>query len=257
MKLLESQGTKRKIRRPARPRQQVSGQDPTIQPPAISGPLDSTTKRVAKRTVDLALAISLCLFLLPLMLLVAVAIKCVSRGPVLFGQLRLGQFGMPFRMWKFRTMVDGAEAKLNEFLMDNPDSWEQWNVQFKLKDDPRVIPWIGKWMRITSLDELPQLWNVITGEMSLVGPRPLPKYHADQFDDEFRCLRESVPPGITGEWQVQSRNDSTPEMFCKWDTYYVCNWSLPLDLKLLIRTPLALCSWNREQRLPASETATE
>ena len=114
----------------------------------------------------------------------------------------------------------------------------------KLKNDPRVIPGIGRFLRRTSLDELPQLWNVLAGDMSLVGPRPLPQYHLDQFEDEFLQLRETMPPGITGQWQVYSRNDGGPEMFQKWDTYYIRNWSIRLDMQILLRTPWVVLSGN-------------
>jgi lipopolysaccharide/colanic/teichoic acid biosynthesis glycosyltransferase len=129
----------------------------------------------------------------------------------------------------------------------------EWATEFKLKDDPRVIPWVGHVLRMSSLDELPQLWNVLSGEMSLVGPRPLPQYHADQFEDEFRRLRATMPPGITGQWQVCSRNNGAPEMFRKWDTYYVRNWSIWLDLKILSRTPSVMLIGNKGRVTPATE----
>ncbi len=203
---------------------------------------EPSISRTVKRVVDLSLAVPLGVLLLPMLVVIAVAIKCVSRGPIFYGQERLGQNGKPFRMWKFRTMFEGAELRLDEYLTDNPELLQQWATEFKLKDDPRVIPWVGHLLRGTSIDELPQLWNVISGEMSLVGPRPLPQYHLDQFDDEFRHLRVAMPPGITGQWQVCSRNNGAPEMFRKWDTYYVRNWSVWLDLQILSRTPLVLLS---------------
>jgi lipopolysaccharide/colanic/teichoic acid biosynthesis glycosyltransferase len=196
--------------------------------------------RIAKRAVDLALASTLGLLLLPVMLVVAVAIKCVSRGPILFGQVRHGRNGRAFRMWKFRTMVEDAEQILQQYLDDHPGIREEWNAGFKLKDDPRVIPWIGRLLRSASLDELPQLWNVIRGEMSLVGPRPLPQYHLDQFDEDFVRLRETMPPGVTGLWQIKSRNAGNPEMFRKWDSAYIRNWSLGLDLWVIASTPWIL-----------------
>jgi lipopolysaccharide/colanic/teichoic acid biosynthesis glycosyltransferase len=209
--------------------------DPEVTIPR--SPLDSTGSRMAKRTVDVALGVTMGVLALPLIVLAAAAIKCVSRGPILYGQVRLGQHGKPFRMWKFRTMVEDAEHRLEEYLLENPELNEQWNTNFKLKNDPRVIPWIGNILRTSCLDELPQLWNVLSGEMSFVGPRPLPQYHWEQFEEEFRLLRGVMPPGITGQWQVCSPTQSDPELFRKWDAYYVYNWSLWLDLKILSRTP--------------------
>ncbi len=204
-------------------------------------PLESSTLRIFKRAADLILAVALGIFLLPLIVLIAVVIKCVSRGPVFFSQERLGHDGKPFRMWKFRTMVADAERRLDDYL-DDPLLYREWITSFRLKDDPRIIPVIGPLLRKSSLDELPQLWNVLLGEMSFVGPRPLPVYHLEQFDDEFRELRAAVLPGITGQWQVCSRDHSAAEMFQKWDTYYVRNWSIWLDVQILFRTPWAVFS---------------
>lgn len=209
------------------------------------GGLRSNLPRTAKRTADLALALAGGVLLMPLLVAIAVAIKCASRGPVFYGQVRLGRSGRHFRMWKFRTMVPDAERRLDECLLANPELHEEWTSEYKLKDDPRVIPWIGRVLRNSGLDELPQLWNVLLGEMSLVGPRPLPQYHLDQFDEEFRLLRAAMAPGITGQWQVCSRNCHTADMFRKLDTYYVRNWSIWLDLLILSRTPWVVFS--REQ----------
>ncbi len=213
-----------------------------IAPHRADKPFVSPIARKVKRALDLSLAAILGLLLLPVFLLIAAAIKCVSRGPILYGQVRIGFDGKPFRMWKFRTMVEDAERRLDEHLMDNPELFEEWNAAFKMSDDPRIIPWLGRFLRRNSLDELPQLWNVLLGEMSLVGPRPLPQYHFDQFDDEFRQLRSTMSPGITGQWQVCSRNDGSTDKFQRWDTYYVRNWSIWLDLQILLRTPLVLIS---------------
>ena len=211
----------------------------------------------AKRAIDVAIALPVGLLLLPWLVVIAATIKCVARGPVLYGQVRLGQNGKPFRMWKFRTMVEDAERRLDEYLADNPGVLKEWNTGFKLKNDPRVIPRVGRLLRVSSLDELPQLWNVLSGEMSLVGPRPLPSYHLDQFDEDFRMLRESMPPGITGQWQVYSRKNGAPEMFRECDTSYVLNWSLWLDFKILTLTPWAVLSEARVRELPATDAAVK
>lgn len=242
MELIESQTAAVKKRRQRNPFESHADDVASMSnaAPVPRSPLETTSSRTAKRTVDVALSVILGVLALPLIVVTAAAIKCVSRGPVFYGQLRLGQNGKPFRMWKFRTMVEDAEDRLNEYLLDNPNLLQQWNTNFKLKDDPRIIPWVGQLLRRSCLDEVPQLWNVLTGEMSFVGPRPLPQYHLDQFEEEFRLLRGVMPPGITGQWQVYSRNHGAANTFRKWDTYYVRNWSLWLDLRILSLTPLIL-----------------
>jgi lipopolysaccharide/colanic/teichoic acid biosynthesis glycosyltransferase len=239
VKLIESNSAGAKNRRRRTPVGSHAEGVATIdqQDPVVQSPLELTGRRTAKRTVDVALAVTLGVLVLPLIVVTAAAIKCVSRGPVFFGQVRLGQNGKPFRMWKFRTMVEDAEDRLDECFLDDPDLLKEWNTNFKLENDPRTIPRIGKLLRTSSLDELPQLWNVLAGEMSFVGPRPLPQYHLEQFEEDFRQLRAMIPPGITGHWQVYGRNQGDPEMFRKLDAYYVQNWSILLDLQILSRTP--------------------
>jgi len=223
--------------------------------PSVDG--KPNVARVSKRIIDVAIALPLGLLCLPWLVAIAAAIKCASRGPVFHSQVRMGQKGQPFRMWKFRTMVEDAERRLEEHLKENPEVVKEWNAGFKLKNDPRVIPWVGQLLRVSSVDELPQLWNVLSGEMSLVGPRPLPRYHLDEFDKDFRVLRESVPPGITGHWQVFSRDDGAPDMFRRWDTYYVVNWSLWLDFKILMLTPCSLLLGTRFRGLPSTDAAAK
>lgn len=244
MKLIESHDATVKKRRRRRPHgskaDDVQSNDAAARVTGTA--FESTISRTAKRTVDLAVAVTVGVLGLPVLVVVAVAIKCVSRGPIFYGQVRVGRDGIPFRMWKFRTMVEDAESRLDDYLMDNPEVLQEWTTEFKLRDDPRVIPWVGRALRVSSFDELPQLWNVLSGEMSVVGPRPLPQYHLDQFEEEFLQLRETMPPGITGQWQVFSRNHGAPEMFCTWDSYYIRNWSMGLDLQILFRTPWAVLS---------------
>jgi lipopolysaccharide/colanic/teichoic acid biosynthesis glycosyltransferase len=199
---------------------------------------------LVKRLIDVAVVITGGMLVAPLLLLIAAAIRCISSGPILYGQERIGLGGRPFLVWKFRTMVVDAETVLNDYLQRHPDLQQEWEKDRKLKNDPRVIPWIGRFMRKSSLDELPQLWNVLVGNMSLVGPRPLPQYHLDQFDEEFRRYRERITPGITGMWQITGRCSGDPEMFVKWDAYYIRNWSLWLDLWILCRTPKVVFSGN-------------
>ena len=170
----------------------------------------------------------------PLLLAIVVLIKLDSPGPAVYGHRRVGAGGEHFRCWKFRTMYTNAEQLLDECLQGDPRLRAEWEQTFKLRDDPRVTR-VGRFLRKTSLDELPQLWNVLIGQMSLVGPRPIvdaeiPKYGAAY--DLYRRIR----PGISGFWQVSGRSDTSYAERVKLDAYYVHNWSVWLDLIILART---------------------
>jgi exopolysaccharide biosynthesis polyprenyl glycosylphosphotransferase len=192
---------------------------------------------VAKQVHDYVLAALLLLPALPLLLLAALAVRLSSPGPVLFRQPRAGLNGRPFLIYKLRTMRVGAEAEQAALAAHN----ELRGPAFKLRDDPRLTP-VGRFLRRHSLDELPQLWNVLRGEMSLVGPRPLPVEEVARIADSAHRRRLSVKPGITGLWQVSGRNDLAD--FADWvrlDLAYIDQWSLWLDLKILLATlPVAL-----------------
>jgi Undecaprenyl-phosphate galactose phosphotransferase WbaP len=193
-----------------------------------------------KHLMDLAIALPLFLISLPLMMLAALWIKLSSRGPVLYHQMREGRNGCPIAVWKLRTMYSDGDGLLEEWLKQHPDDQAHWRSRFKLRHDPRVIPVIGRLLRRTSLDELPQLWSVLKGEMSLVGPRPLPDYHLQQFPAEFRAFRTRVLPGLTGLWQVSARGDGDVKVQESLDTFYIRNWSPWLDLYILARTVAAV-----------------
>ncbi len=194
------------------------------------------SNRALKRALDLTLGLPLLMVAAPLLGLLALWIKLVDRGPAFYGQWREGANGVPIRVWKLRTMYQNAEQMLECYLAEHPVEREHWQRFFKLRHDPRILPGVGRFLRRSSLDELPQLWNVARGEMSLVGPRPFPEYHLRSFCGEFRRLRRSVLPGITGLWQVSSRSDGDLETQQSQDTYYIRNWSPWLDLHILVRT---------------------
>ena len=184
----------------------------------------------AKRTFDLISSSLAVILLAPLMLLIAIAIKVGTDGPVFFRQERVGRDGKRFEMLKFRTMVDGAHEQ-REQLEEQAGGK---GPLFKMKSDPRVTK-VGRLLRRTSLDELPQFINVVAGQMSLVGPRPaLPSEMADWPPELYGRLR--VRPGITGMWQVSGRSDTTFDEYIRHDLYYVDNWSLGVDIAILART---------------------
>jgi exopolysaccharide biosynthesis polyprenyl glycosylphosphotransferase len=195
-----------------------------VEEPTLSG-----VSLVAKTAMDRVCATLGLLAVMPLFAVIALLIKITDPGPVFFRQKRVGHEGRTFRVWKFRTMYIDAEERLATLI----DLNESDGLLFKIKDDPRITP-IGRFLRATSLDELPQLINVILGEMSLVGPRPLPA-EDDDFEGPAR-RRLLVRPGITGLWQVSGRSDTTWEEAVRLDLYYVDNWSLAYDLSILWRT---------------------
>jgi lipopolysaccharide/colanic/teichoic acid biosynthesis glycosyltransferase len=176
---------------------------------------------------------------LPLVAGAALCIKLVSGGSVLYRQEREGEGGRSLHILKLRTMHSNAEAHLTRVLA-SPQVRAEWARHFKLRKDPRILPGVGRFLRRTSLDELPQLWSVLKGEMSLVGPRPFPRYHLEGFGPRFRALRNRVKPGLTGLWQVSDRADGDLEVQEALDTYYIRNWSLWLDLYILARTVRAV-----------------
>jgi lipopolysaccharide/colanic/teichoic acid biosynthesis glycosyltransferase len=177
---------------------------------------------------------------LPLLLLSAAAIGLASRGPILFAQERLGRRGAPFQMYKLRTMRVGAEKALETLTGSDDATRAEWDRYGCLAHDPRVVPVVGPLLRRTSLDELPQLWNVLRGDMSLVGPRPLQLALLGGASSELVRRRSLVKPGLTGLWQVSGRSDLDLDRMVELDARYVDTWSLGLDLRILFRTPRAV-----------------
>jgi exopolysaccharide biosynthesis polyprenyl glycosylphosphotransferase len=189
---------------------------------------------ILKRAIDIVGAGILLVLVSPLLLGVAAAIRLTDGAPVLFRQRRIGLHGRPFTMLKFRSMVTDAEQRLHEVAHLN----ERNGAAFKAADDPRMTP-IGRWLRKTSIDELPQLWNVLTGTMSLVGPRPPLPQEVDAYDVWHR-RRLSMKPGITGLWQVEARHEPDFDRWVEHDLIYIDGWSIWLDLKILAKTLPAL-----------------
>jgi len=205
--------------------------------------------RAIKRTMDIASSAVLLTLLLPVLATIAVAIKLTSKGPVLFMQERMGRFGVRFSFLKFRSMyLNNAPTIHQEYVRqfiagkeapDQPDS--KAPAVYKITNDPRVTP-VGRFFRKTSLDELPQLWNVLIGEMSLVGPRPPVPYEFEVYDYWHRRRVLEMQPGITGLWQVSGRSRTTFDEMVRLDLRYCRTWSLLLDLKILMATPRAVLS---------------
>lgn len=190
--------------------------------------------RLFKRVFDLICAGLGTIALLPVFVLIAILIYIDNPGPIFFAHRRVGQHGKEFPCYKFRSMCVNAQEELEKYLAANPAAWEEWNRDFKLKDDPRITK-IGGFLRKTSLDELPQLINVIKGEMSLVGPRPIVQAEIEKYGDYIHDFY-LVPPGITGVWQVSGRSDTTYDERVAMDSWYVHNWSVWMDIAYLWKT---------------------
>ncbi|MBZ5589324.1 MAG: exopolysaccharide biosynthesis polyprenyl glycosylphosphotransferase [Acidobacteriia bacterium] len=196
--------------------------------------------RFLKRSLDLAIGGATLVAALPLIGLAALIVKLSDRGPVFYFQTREGLGGKLILVPKLRTMFTDAEERLRAHLASDPVARREWESRYKLARDPRVIPWVGALLRSTSIDELPQLWSVVRGQMSLVGPRPFPAYHLERFSEEFRALRRLVRPGLSGWWQVTVRSEGGVEEQQAYDTYYIQNWSVWMDAYILLRTPGAI-----------------
>jgi exopolysaccharide biosynthesis polyprenyl glycosylphosphotransferase len=186
---------------------------------------------IVKRIVDVLGSAAAIVALAPLFIVLAIAIKATSRGPVFFVHERFGLNKRRFRLYKFRTMVAGAEALQAKLEEQN----EARGPVFKIRRDPRVTT-LGRFLRRTSLDELPQLWNVLRGDMSLVGPRPLPDRDVLRFSEAWLMRRFSVLPGLTGLWQISGRSDLPFDDWMRLDLEYIDKWSLRLDARILLRT---------------------
>jgi lipopolysaccharide/colanic/teichoic acid biosynthesis glycosyltransferase len=205
---------------------------------ALEGPQPSRLHtlgwRAVKRAFDVTASIALIALCLPVMLLISAAIWAETRSSVLFVHMRVRGERGDFGLLKFRTMVPDAHLVLEHHLREHPELEDEWNLNFKLRDDPRVTR-VGRLLRKTSLDELPQLFNVLSGQMSLIGPRAIVRDEVPRFGAHARTVL-SVKPGLTGLWAVSGRNDVSQDERSRLEYRYVTAWSLLLDLQILLRT---------------------
>ena len=188
-----------------------------------------------KRIMDLAIAFMALIFLLPLLLTAAIAVKLNDGGPILFGHRRAGRHGPEFRCWKFRSMAVNSDEILRRHFEEFPEALAEWRATQKLKNDPRITR-IGWLLRATSIDELPQLINVMRGEMSIVGPRPVPRTELNERYGKERRYYLLVRPGITGLWQVSGRSNTTYERRVDLDREYATTWTLKKDIEIILKT---------------------
>ena len=196
--------------------------------------LSLVTPKAMKRCLDVLVSSILLLLLMPLLLLISLAIKLDSEGPVFFGHLRYGREGRAFRALKFRTMCTNADQILDSHLQRHPELMSEWLRDHKLKNDPRISR-VGRWLRRYSLDEIPQLFNILSGHMSLVGPRPIVHSEIARYAASYD-LYTRVLPGLTGLWQISGRNNTTYKERVEFDEYYIRNWSIWMDIHILSRT---------------------
>ena len=204
----------------------------------VQNNLARKSNRIIKRMFDIVVTICGGFFILPFMLFIAVIIYLDSEGPIIYKQKRIGQNGKEFNFYKFRSMVKNADTILEEYLNTYESEKIEWQKNFKLKNDPRVTK-IGRIIRKTSIDELPQLWNVLIGDMSLVGPRPLLPNEVERYNSYIEDYK-LVLPGLTGVWQVSGRSDTTFEQRAIMDSWYIHNWSIWIDIVYLLKTVLAV-----------------
>lgn len=195
------------------------------------------TKRLArflKRFVDIFLLLISAPITIPLTVVVAIIVKLTSPGPVFYGHTRIGRNGRTFKCWKFRSMVIDADKQLEKILAENPQMRAEWEKDRKFTDDPRITK-IGKILRKTSIDEIPQFFNILIGEMSFIGPRPVTEPELSKYGDKANFIL-SVRPGLSGMWQISGRSDTGYEERVTLDSYYIQNWSVWLDVWIIIRT---------------------
>ena len=193
-----------------------------------------------KRPCDIIFSLLLLICTSPIFIIVVILIKVASpSGSVFYGHQRIGRNHQPFTCWKFRTMLPDADKKLAEYLETNPAMKEEFERDFKLKKDPRILPVLGHFLRFTSLDELPQIFNVLRGDMSMIGPRPITQAELPRYGEYVDTLL-SVRPGITGLWQVSGRNDVSYDKRVELDMYYITHINFFFDLQIVLKTILVI-----------------
>lgn len=209
--------------------------------PAPAEPFGERLQQIAIRTADIVIAVVALIVLAPLLALVALIVYLSDRGPVIFAHQRLGRDGRSFGCLKFRSMVTDAQERLRHLLETDAEARAEWARDHKLRNDPRITP-IGRFIRKTSIDELPQLWNVIRGEMSIVGPRPIVEAERARYGRYFRHYA-AVRPGLTGLWQVSGRNDVSYRRRVACDVLYARRYSLRTNTAIMVKTvPAVLLS---------------
>lgn len=207
--------------------------DPTL---TLIQPLEISIKHnIVKRAFDIFFSILILSVTSPLMFFIALTVRFSSKGKIVYAHERIGRGGKPFRCYKFRTMYPDADMRLKEILENCPHLKNEWEQNHKLKNDPRVTP-IGKFLRKTSLDEFPQFWNILKGDLSVVGPRPVIQQEVIRHLGPKAAKILSIRPGLTGVWQVSGRNDISYANRIKLDEQYVDTQSLYLDLKIIAKT---------------------
>jgi lipopolysaccharide/colanic/teichoic acid biosynthesis glycosyltransferase len=200
----------------------------------LSSPGNLFAYAVIKRVFDVGLVLLFAPLWIPLCLAIALCVVLTSPGPVFFSHRRIGRGGVFFSMWKFRTMCTNSAEVLELHLAKHPEDREEWANSHKLKNDPRITP-LGRFLRQSSLDEMPQLWNVLTGRMTLVGPRPIVAAEAEKYGADF-CYYLAVKPGITGLWQTSGRSTLSYDERVALDRRYVEHWSMTRDVNILLHT---------------------
>ncbi|WP_045998144.1 sugar transferase [Loktanella sp. S4079] len=202
-----------------------------------------TTSSRGKRIFDIVVAAAMLVLFTPVMLTVALMLKCSDRGPIFYGHTRVGKGGVEFQCFKFRTMATNADERLEALLKTDPEMRAEWEASRKLRHDPRIIPGIGHMLRKSSLDELPQVLNVLLGDMSVVGPRPVVEDELDRYG-RYRHAYLSVRPGLTGPWQAAQRSDSTYGERVRLDADYVRNGTLMRDIVIIMMTARKFLKFN-------------
>ena len=191
--------------------------------------------RAIKRIFDILFSLSILVLFFPVFAIIALIVAVTSKGPIVYAHNRIGRGGKKFGCYKFRSMYFDADKRLQELLKNNPDLEKEWENNFKLKNDPRITP-IGSFLRKTSLDEFPQFWNVLKGDLSVVGPRPVIQDEIVKYYGDKAAKVLSIRPGLTGLWQVSGRSNTSYDVRVLLDEEYINKQSLALDIKLVLKT---------------------